>query len=143
MAVRIHDGKLMQKGWERRRLEDWEDDVRWNTEEKPELVSHPIVEQPPKWEKDGLSYSKAWQAQFWDDYGRVAGEDVTLEECGRKEAIMCRNIGGRSSYQENQSGRRWKASCYQRCCYGDRCCCTNIQRYRYSQCCQGCYKSRS
>ena len=87
MAVRIHDGKLMQKVWERRRLEDWEDDVRWNTEEKPELVSHPIVERPPKWEKDGLSYSKAWQAQFWDDYGRVAGEDVTLEECGRRDLL--------------------------------------------------------
>ena len=89
-----HDGKKVKKVWERRRLEEWKDDIRWNTEDKPEpeLVLHPIVDPPPKHEKEGLSYSKAWQAQFWDDYGRVAGEDVTLEECGRKEAIICRNI---------------------------------------------------
>ena len=68
--------------------------MRWNVEDHPPLVSHPKVDPPPKSEKEGLSYSKAWQKQFWDDYGRVAGEDVTLEECGRKQAIICRNIGG-------------------------------------------------
>ena len=94
MAVSTHDGKEAMVAWSRRRLEDWEDDVRWNVEDSPPLVLHPKVDAPPKWEKDGLSYSKAWQKQFWDDYGRVAGEDVTLEECGRKQAIICRNIGG-------------------------------------------------
>ena len=94
MAVSTHDGKKVMAAWSRRRLEDWEDDVRWNVEDYPPLVSHPKVDAPPKSEKEGLSYSKAWQKQFWDDYGRVAGEDVTLEECGRKQAIICRNIGG-------------------------------------------------
>ena len=94
MAVRTHDGKKVKKVWDKRRLEEWVDDVRWNLEDDPPLVLHPKVEAPPKHEKEGLSYSKAWQRQFWDDYGRVAGEDVTLEECGRKQAIICRNIGG-------------------------------------------------
>ena len=94
MSVSTHDGKKMVAVWSRRRLEDWEDDVRWNVDDAPALVSHPKVDAPPKWEKDGMSYSKAWQKQFWEDYGRVAGEDVTLEECGRKQAIICRNIGG-------------------------------------------------
>ena len=109
MAVRTHDGKKVKKVWERRRLEEWKDDIRWNTEDKPELVLHPIVDPPPKHEKEGLSYSKAWQAQFWEDYGRVAGEDVTLEECGRKEAIICRNVGGRQSsdFFRVYSLKRW------------------------------------
>ena len=94
MAVRTLDGMQVLKKWNRRRLEEWEDDVRWNVEEDPPLVVHPKVEAPPKHEREGLSYSKAWQRQYWDDYGRVAGEDVTLEECERKQAIICRNIGG-------------------------------------------------
>ena len=88
MAVRTHDGKQVKKVWNRRRLEEWKDDIRWNTEDQPQLVLHPIVDPPPKHEKEGLSYSKAWQMQFWEDYGRVAGEDVTLEECGRKQAAQ-------------------------------------------------------
>ena len=98
MAVRTHDGKQVKKVWNKRRLEEWKDDIRYNTEDKPELVLHPIVDPPPKHEKEGLSYSKAWRQQFWDDYGRVAGEDVTLEECGRKQAIICRNVGGFQSF---------------------------------------------
>ena len=70
MAVRTHDGKQVKKVWNRRRLEEWKDDIRYNTEDKPELVLHPIVDPPPKHEKEGLSYSKAWRQQFWDDYGR-------------------------------------------------------------------------
>ena len=64
MAVRTHDGKQVKGVWTKRRLEEWKDDIRYNTEDKPELVLHPIVEPPPKHEKEGLSYSKAWQMQF-------------------------------------------------------------------------------
>ena len=59
MAVSTHDGKKVMAAWSRRRLEDWEDDVRWNVEDDPPLVSHPKVDAPPKSEKEGLSYSKA------------------------------------------------------------------------------------
>ena len=80
MAVRTHDGKKVKKVWEKRRLEEWVDDVRWNLEDDPPLVLHPKVEAPPKHEKEGLSYSKAWQKQYWEDYGRAAGGGVTLEQ---------------------------------------------------------------
>ena len=59
----------------RRSLPGWDGDVRYNTEDRPLLVVHPIVDPPPRDEKEG--YSKAWQKQFWEDYGRVAGDDVT------------------------------------------------------------------
>ena len=51
MAVRTHDGKQVKKVWNKRRLEEWKDDIRYNTEDKPELVLHPIVDPPPKHEK--------------------------------------------------------------------------------------------
>ena len=47
MPVSTHDGKKMMAAWSRRRLEDWEDDVRWNTEDDPPLVLHPKVDAPP------------------------------------------------------------------------------------------------
>ena len=93
MSVSTHDGKKMVAAWSRRRLDDWEDDVRWNVDDAPALVSHPKAGAPPKWGKGGVSCPKAWQKQFWGGCGRVAGEGATLEGCGRGQAIICRDIG--------------------------------------------------
>ena len=73
--------------WSFRQLESWtEKDVRFGADDV--LVWHPIVTKPDK-----TLFTKQWQPYFFENKGRVAGRDTTIEECGRKEAIITRNIG--------------------------------------------------
>ena len=95
MGEKIVGGVKALNVWARRSLDGWGGDVRHNTEDDPPLVVHPAVDPPSCDDREG--YSKAWQKQFWEDYGRVAGDDVTLAECERKQGIICRNIGAFSS----------------------------------------------
>ena len=88
--------------WNFRQLEGWtEKDFRYG--EGDVLVWHPVVTKLVQ----GV-YSKQWQPAFFDGRGRIAGQDVTLVGCARKEAIMTRNIGnfGKGNYFRAYTGSR-------------------------------------
>ena len=58
MGEKTVDGLQAMKVWSRRRLDDWEDDVRHNDEDQPPLVFHLVVEPPTRNKREG--HSKAW-----------------------------------------------------------------------------------
>ena len=65
MGEKTVDGVKALNVWTRRSLDDWDGDVRYNTEDRPLLVVHPAVDPPSRDDREG--YSKAWQKQFWEE----------------------------------------------------------------------------
>ena len=100
--VNIKTTYKRQCAWSGRHLEDWtEKDVRFGDGDV--LFWHPVVFKPDK-----SAYTKQWQPYFFASKGRVSGRETTIEECGRKEVIMTRNIGnfGKNDYFRAYTRRR-------------------------------------